>query len=351
MKLALLLVVTLVTFIVVNADPLFDAKIDKYEKKHGLGKLTKEQRGVYAANEHFWTQHNAKRGTNDAVLGETQFAHMTNDEFRQVTGLSARAEFTKSNPLPQVATPTTFDWVKEMAISAFNMVTLASPPSAFDWRATPNIVWPAPNQGVCGSCYAIVASQAMHSAYAIKYNTAIGMPSTQQVLDCSTANNGCNGGWAYQAFQYVKDRGGVVAAVNYPYTSGLNGTTGNCSAGLYPNLMNVASYTVTQQTMSAMRTAVWARPLTITICGSSSYFQHYVSGIMTDAAACGTCSDHAVIFVGWGTTGGTPYWIMRNSWGPSWGMTGDAYIFRDSWALPNMGVCANKRYSVFPLMA
>jgi len=43
---------------------------------------------------------------------------------------------------------------------------------------------------------------------------------------------------------------------------------------------------------------------------------------MTNAAACGTSLDHAVVIVGYNTTNNPPYWLIRNSWGTSWGESG-----------------------------
>jgi len=47
-------------------------------------------------------------------------------------------------------------------------------------------------------------------------------------------------------------------------------------------------------------------------------FQQYQSGIL-DSTECGTKLDHAVAAVGYGSEGGKDYYIVRNSWGPSWG--------------------------------
>jgi len=47
----------------------------------------------------------------------------------------------------------------------------------------------------------------------------------------------------------------------------------------------------------------------------------YTSGVM-DSTACGTNLDHAVAAVGYGTEGGKDYYIVRNSWGASWGDQG-----------------------------
>ncbi len=69
---------------------------------------------------------------------------------------------------------------------------------------------------------------------------------------------------------------------------------------------------------TAMKTALASQPLSVSIEADKSVFQSYSSGIF-NSSLCGTNLDHATNVVGWGTSGTTDYWIMRNSWGTSWG--------------------------------
>jgi C1A family cysteine protease len=48
----------------------------------------------------------------------------------------------------------------------------------------------------------------------------------------------------------------------------------------------------------------------------------YSSGVYTDVACDNVTINHGVVVVGWGSLSGIDYWIVRNSWGTSWGSAG-----------------------------
>ena len=61
--------------------------------------------------------------------------------------------------------------------------------------------------------------------------------------------------------------------------------------------------------------------MSVAIQADQKVFQTYKSGIF-NSIDCGTELDHATNVVGWGQELGHEYWIMRNSWGPTWGENG-----------------------------
>jgi len=69
-------------------------------------------------------------------------------------------------------------------------------------------------------------------------------------------------------------------------------------------------------------------PVSIAIEADQSSFQFYSSGVFT--GPCGSNLDHGVTLVGYGTdeTTSLDYWIVKNSWGSSWGENGYIRIVR-----------------------
>jgi len=143
----------------------------------------------------------------------------------------------------------------------------------------------------------------------------------------------------------------------YPYTSGAHGITGLCKpvsggtvstigpAGPYGNFSTTAGdYRMVTGNPTSMQSAVAIKPNSVAIQANTSYFQSYTGGIMT-SAACGTNIDHAVVIVGYGTSGSTPYWLVRNSWGTSWGESGYFQVEQTT----GKGICGINQYVAYPI--
>jgi len=94
--------------------------------------------------------------------------------------------------------------------------------------------------------------------------------------------------------------------------------------------------------------AIDIKPVSVAIDASQPIFNSYTSGIITDATACGTSIDHAVVAVGYGTESGVNYFLVRNSWGTSWGNQGFVMIGQSSTGTAP-GVCAINTDVYYPL--
>ena len=63
---------------------------------------------------------------------------------------------------------------------------------------------------------------------------------------------------------------------------------------------------------------------------SSLRFKPYLFSILHDFRSCSSSQlDHAVLVVGYGTYEGKDYWLVKNSWGTSWGMEGYIMMSRN----------------------
>merc|ERR1711918_301823 len=71
-------------------------------------------------------------------------------------------------------------------------------------------------------------------------------------------------------------------------------------------------------TVAKLQSAIDLVPVSIAIEADQSSFQHYTGGILS--SGCGTNLDHGVLAVGYNTAQG--YWLVKNSWGKSWGDNG-----------------------------
>jgi len=129
----------------------------------------------------------------------------------------------------------------------------------------------------------------------------------------------------------------------YPYSNASYsyGITGACKANTSLGVAKTASpdYVVVGSQNTEMMSAINITPVSVAIDASSTVFQSYVSGVIT-GTACGTSIDHAVVAVGYGTdaTAGN-YFIVRNSWGATWGNAGFVWIGQSTTG-GAPGVCA-----------
>jgi len=161
-------------------------------------------------------------------------------------------------------------------------------------------------------------------------------------VDCDTGCYGCNGGWQYKGFNYFKTHGAMTES-SYPYTA----RDGSCKYSSNNTGVKTTGYTnVSADNPTAMKNALANQPIAVSIEADKFCFQSYSSGIFNNST-CVTRLDHATNVVGWGTSGSTEYWIMRNSWGKSWGESGYMRLEIAS----GKGYCGIQMEPLYPNMA
>jgi len=198
------------------------------------------------------------------------------------------------------------------------------------------------DQGGCGSCWAFSAIGALEGAWAI----ATGQPmslSEQQFVDCSHDNQGCSGGLMDLAFQYA-ERTAVCTEESYPYAA-RDGRcrAGACAAGI-PQGGVVGFRNVAPEDEGALMAAIAQQPVSVAI--QANDIQFYTGGVMD--GFCGTQLNHGVLAVGYGVQGRKKFWLVRNSWGPSWGEGG--YIKLARGGKGKRGQCGIQMQSSYPVV-
>ncbi|CAJ1961920.1 unnamed protein product [Sphenostylis stenocarpa] len=304
---------------------LFQRWKEEHRKFYGQPEEAELRLENFKKNLKYIVEKNAKRnhpyGQN---LGLNRFADMSNEEFKHKFISKVKKPFSKRNGLP----------VKDGSCE--------DAPYSLDWRKK-GAVTGVKDQGNCGSCWAFSSTGAIEGINEIVTGDLISL-SEQELVDCDSTNDGCDGGYMDYAFEWVINNGGIDSETDYPYT----GVDGSCNVTKEERkVVSIEGYSDVGQTDNSLLCATAKQPISAAIDGSSLDFQLYTGGIYD-----GDCSsdpediDHAILIVGYGSEGDEDYWIVKNSWGTSWGIEGYIYIRRNT----NLryGVCAINYMASYP---
>jgi len=202
-------------------------------------------------------------------------------------------------------------------------------PASFDWRSK-GAVSHVKNQEQCGSCWSFSTTGSTEGCHYIHETGQKKMVSLseQNLMDCSTSqgNQGCDGGLMTQAMDYIIQNGGIDTEKSYPYTA----EDGTCHYNSANSGATLKSYVnVNQGDENDLQAKVNVGPTSVAIDASQSSFQFYSTGVYYEPNCSSTQLDHGVLAVGWGTSSGSDYWIVKNSWGSDWGQSGYIWMSRN----------------------
>lgn len=286
---------------------------------------------IFTENSRHIEEHNQEhaQGRHTYRVGMNEYGDMEHQEFVQVMN-GFKRNYGDSLAKPHATTFLTPHNVKL--------------PDNMDWRDH-GYVTPVKNQGHCGSCWSFSTTGALEGQHRRKNGTLISL-SEQNLVDCSGpfGNHGCNGGLMDQAFQYIKNNGGIDTEMSYPYQAQqercrfIRADIGADDTGFQD---------IPQGDEQKLKEAVGTvGPVSVAIDASHRSFQFYESGIYYEPMCSQTQLDHGVLVAGYGINeDDIEYWLVKNSWGTTWGDQGYIKMARNR---DNM--CGIASSASFPLV-
>jgi len=278
---------------------LFSKFVEQYNKKYEMNDFFSRYE-TFKSNLDLIVAHNAKNLSYKMAVNT--FADYSKTEFNQLMGL-------RTEGAPVHALSMTVEQTNYKAPQVWDNVNL--------WEN--NKDGEVKDQAQCGSCWAFASTAPLEDAvYQLTgqhYNF-----SEQQLVDCagSYGNNGCNGGLMSNSYEYYKAKGNPCNQSDYQYTA----RDGSCKSCQAVTGFKVTGYKTVAKGDDAHVAQILENKnvVGVALAASSSAFQFYSSGVVHGCTDRGV--NHGVTLVGVGNLNGDNYYLIRNSWGASWGDKG-----------------------------
>jgi len=296
----------------VEVVPSYEEYLQQFDKSYASAADYDLHRHIYDQNVADVVAHNAdpsqlyRKGVN-------QFTDMTAEEYQQFLG----------NNIVLVGKRRA---VLEKAVHA--TVPVDQLPDSIDWREK-NIITPVKNQGACGSCWAFATVEGVESCVAKDTGRLLTL-SAQDVTSCTKNPQHCGGtggcgGATYELGYEQVAKDGVASEAAYPYTA----QTGTCKTTVAKTARIKGYVKLIENNYTDLINAIaTVGPIAVSV--DAGPWGSYRSGVFTGCPGTGrnVIINHAVQLVGYGVENNTPYWLVRNSWGASWGDRGYIKILR-----------------------
>ena len=328
----LLAVVTLAAASAITYKDVFNQEWEEFKSTHKKTYADENEEKfrmkIYLENRHKISRHNlrAANGVKTYTLAMNEYGDLLHHEFVSIMNgykMNSTRRNSKKSPA-KFMTPLNFKL-----------------PTSVDWREH-GYVTPVKNQGRCGSCWSFSTTGALEGQNFRKTGKLVSL-SEQNLIDCSEKfdNHGCNGGLMDNAFEYIEENGGIDTEEAYPY----EGKNGKCRfsrkniGAKDSGLIDIPPGSETHLTHALASVG----PVSVAIDAGHETFQFYKNGIYFEPECSSEQLDHGVLAVGYGVDPkGNEYYIVKNSWGTSWGNKGYVYMARNK--NNNCGIASSASY-------
>ncbi|XP_065884407.1 procathepsin L-like [Dysidea avara] len=297
----LIVLATVIGVTIATLDDDWDLWKSQYTKSYKDAATESVRRLVWEDNWRFVQQHNSEGHSFEVEMNK--YADLTSKEF-------AKLYLSKIN----MANSTR---IREES----SIISKETLPSEVDWRDK-GVVTAVKDQGECGSCWAFSATGSLEGQHALNTGNLVSL-SEQNLMDCSDkqGNRACEGGLMDYAFKYVVNNGGIDTEECYPYTADDESECvykESCKGATCSRYVDISS-----GDEGALQTAVAnIGPISVAIDASHFSFQLYRNGIYDEEDCSSEDLDHGVLVVGYGEDDDEAYWLVKNSWGETWGNEG-----------------------------
>ena len=188
---------------------------------------------------------------------------------------------------------------------------------SFDWRKY-NGTTPVRDQGQCGSCWVFGAHGAMEGNW--HADNAVSIDSSEQdTLDCNAAEKGCGGGWPSDALTYLMQNGSATESA-YRYMA----SRGTCKGRQLASPYGIRAWGYVGNddgvpSVNAIKSALCHYgPLAVGVNATDAFQAYGTDHVFNEHD--GGDINHVVTLIGWDEA--KRAWLIKNSWGTGWGITG-----------------------------
>merc|ERR1712061_949805 len=329
-----------------DLDPEDDLDEDQFETEFGLDPVTdpaeKAKRKTALKDSEAEVKKENKKyqnGKADWYEQINEFSDLPEDEFeKEKTGdvvTYARGLLTpKIKPV---------DEISERYIESL-LARRASVPASYS-GVSAGIVSSVKSQGSCGSCVAFASMAAIETCLKKASGGKLADFSEQQIIDCGYGKNGARGCFGAHNSAYIKyvteTKLALVHESTYPYLNKSPKLT--CPTGLKAyntGAKVVKSYYTYKGDETKLKALVAEHGAVVTAVNAAAPFSNYKGEVF--AGCTSKTQNHAVTVVGYGTANGVDYWLIKNSWGTSWGEKGYIRLKR------GVGMCGIGSELAFP---